>query len=121
MDCEILQQIQRYMEPVTWATTPEDIALDAIREVGNDGHFFGTQHTQDRYTTAFYQPFLSDWANYEAWEANGGTWTAERAHRKFKEIIAEFEAPPPMDAAIREELEAFVDRRKAEGGAPTDF
>jgi trimethylamine--corrinoid protein Co-methyltransferase len=26
-----------------------------------------------------------------------------------------------MDAAIREELAAFVDRRKAEGGAPTDF
>jgi trimethylamine--corrinoid protein Co-methyltransferase len=120
MDCEILQQIQRYMEPVTWGTTPDDIALDAIREVGNDGHFFGTQHTQERYTTAFYQPFLSDWANYEAWEANGGTWTAERAHRKFKEIIAEFEAPP-MDDAIREELAEFVTRRKAEGGAPTDF
>ena len=120
MDCEILQQIQRYMEPVTWSTTPDDIALDAIREVGNDGHFFGTQHTQERYTTAFYQPFLSDWANYEAWEVNGATWTAERAHRKFKEIIAEFEAPP-MEDAIREELAEFVARRKAEGGAPTDF
>ena len=34
--------------------------------------------------------------------------------------IAEFEAPP-MDEAIREELESFVERRKAEGGAPTDF
>ena len=120
MDCEILQQIQRYMEPELWATTPDDIALEAIREVGNDGHFFGTQHTQDRYTTAFYQPFLSDWSNYEAWEANGATWTAERAHRKYKEILADFKAPP-MDAAIREELADFVARRKAEGGAPTDF
>jgi len=26
-----------------------------------------------------------------------------------------------MDAAIEEELDAFVARRKAEGGAPTDF
>ena len=34
--------------------------------------------------------------------------------------IEEFEAPP-MEEAIREELEAFVAKRKEEGGAPTDF
>ncbi|WP_417817621.1 trimethylamine methyltransferase family protein [Tritonibacter scottomollicae] len=120
MDCEVLQMIQRYMDPAINATGPDEIALEAIREVGNSGHFFGTQHTQDRYATAFYQPFLSDWRNYEAWEAAGGVWTAERAHTMFKEIIAEFEEPP-LDPAIREELAAFVGRRKAEGGAPTDF
>ncbi|WP_164660975.1 trimethylamine methyltransferase family protein [Tropicibacter sp. Alg240-R139] len=120
MDCEILQQIQRYFEPETFATTPEHIALDAIKAVGNDGHFFGIQHTQDRYTTAFYQPFLSDWKNYEGWEAAGGIWTPERAHHMFKEIVANFEEPP-MDVAIRDELADFVARRKAEGGAPTDF
>ncbi|MCE8507553.1 trimethylamine methyltransferase family protein [Ruegeria pomeroyi] len=120
MDCEVLQQIQRYMEPATYATTPDDIALEAIRAVGNDGHFFGIQHTQDRYTTAFYQPFLSDWKNYEGWEAAGAIWTPERAHHLFKEIIGSFEAPE-MDEGIREELADFVARRKAEGGAPTDF
>ncbi len=120
MDCEVLQQIQRYMAPQICATGPDEIALEAIRSVGNDGHFFGIQHTQDRYTTAFYQPFLSDWKNYEAWEANGGVWTAERAHYMFKEIVSSFEAPP-MDAAICDELADFVARRKAEGGAPTDF
>ncbi|MCL6283948.1 trimethylamine methyltransferase family protein [Ruegeria sp. 2012CJ41-6] len=120
MDCEILQHIQRYMEPSVTATTPEDIALEAISEVGNDGHFFGIQHTQDRYSTAFYQPYLSDWRNFEAWEEAGAVWTAERAHHMFKEIIGAFEAPP-MDAGIREELSDFVARRKTEGGAPTDF
>jgi len=108
------------MEPVTYATTPDDIALQAIRDVGSQGHFFGIQHTQDRYQTAFYQPFLSDWKNYEGWEVAGGIWTPERAHLLFKEIIANFEAPP-LDDAIREELAAFVARRKEEGGAPTDF
>jgi trimethylamine--corrinoid protein Co-methyltransferase len=120
MDCEVLQQIQRYMEPATFATTPDDIALDAIKAVGNDGHFFGIQHTQDRYTTAFYQPFLSDWKNYEGWEAAGGIWTPERAHNIFLQIMEEFEEPP-MDIAIRDELADFVARRKSEGGAPTDF
>ena len=120
MDCEVIQQIQRYMEPQIFATGVDDIAFEAIREVGNEGHFFGTRHTQDRYTSAFYQPFLSDWKNYEGWEEAGAVWTPERAHLLFKEIIANFEAPP-MDAAIRDELAEFVARRKAEGGAPTDF
>jgi trimethylamine--corrinoid protein Co-methyltransferase len=120
MDCEILQQIQRYFDPQIVATSPEDVAVEAIKEVGSNGHFFGIQHTQDRYETAFYQPFLSDWRNFEAFELDGGIWTAERAHRMFKRIIGSFEAPA-MDPAIREELAEFVERRKAEGGAPTDF
>ncbi|PVA09374.1 methyltransferase [Pelagivirga sediminicola] len=120
MDCEILQHIQRYMDPTLTRTGPDEIALEAIAQVGNQGHFFGIQHTQDRYTTAFYQPFLSDWRNYEAWEAAGGIWTAQRAHQTFRDIIASFE-PPPMDAPIREELADFVARRKSEGGCPTDY
>ena len=50
--------------------------------------------------------------------AKGGT--TARAHQVFQDIIAGFEAPP-MDEGIREELADFVARRKAEGGAPTDF
>lgn len=120
MDCEVLQMIQRYFEPATWGTNDDDLALDAIKEVGSNGHFFGIQHTQDRYETAFYQPFASDWRNYEAWDLSRGVWTAERANKIAKDIIGGFEAPP-MDDAIKEELGEFVERRKAEGGAPTDF
>ena len=120
MDCEILQMIQRYMEPEITATGPDEIAFDAIRDVGAGGHFFGTPHTQERYETAFYSPIVSDWKNYEGWEAAGGIWTPERAHHMFKDIVNSFEEPP-MDAAIRDELAAFVERRKSEGGAPTDF
>ncbi|MEM6941134.1 MAG: trimethylamine methyltransferase family protein [Pseudomonadota bacterium] len=120
MDCEILQHIQRYMQPEICATGSDEIALDAIKSVGNAGHFFGIDHTQERYTTAFYQPFLSDWRNFEGWEVAGGVWTSERAHHMFKDIITSFD-PPAMDEGIREELADFVARRKAEGGAPTDF
>lgn len=120
MDCEVLQQIQRYMQPEICATGSDEIAFDAVREVGNEGHFFGIQHTQDRYATAFYQPYLSDWRNYEAWEAAGAVWTPERANKIYKDILQEF-TPPPLDDALHEELKDFVARRKSEGGAPTDF
>ncbi len=120
MDCEVLQQLQRYMEPGICDTSEDALAFEAIREVGPSGNFFGIQHTQERYTTAFYQPFLSDWKNYEAWEAGGAIWTPERAHHLFKLIVNECEAPA-MDAGIRDALADFVARRKSEGGAPTDF
>lgn len=120
MDCEVIQMIQRYFETDITATGPDQIALDAIREVGPGGHYFGIQHTQDRYETAFHAPFVSDWRNFESFQLAGEVWTAERAHTLYKTILDSFEAPP-MDIAIRDELADFVARRKAEGGAPTDF
>ena len=96
MDCEVLQQIQRYFDKRIVETSVDDIAVDAIKEVGPDGHYFGCEHTQERYESAFYQPMISDWSNYEAWDLNGGVWTAERAHKIYKEIINEFE-PPSID------------------------
>jgi len=120
MDCELIQQIERYFEPVLTDTTPDSLAVEAIAEVGPYSHFFGADHTQSRFTSAFYAPFLSDWRNYEAWSEAGSIATPERANRVWKAILAEFE-PPPMDEAIRDELGAFVARRKREGGAPTDY
>ncbi len=120
IDCEMLQQVQRYMEPVLTSTTEQDIAVDAIKDVGSTGHFFGIDHTQERYETAFYSPFLSDWSNYEQWELNGSVSTVERANKIWKDILNEFEEPL-MDEGIKEELQAFVVKRKEEGGAPTDF
>ena len=118
MDCETLQQMIAYMQPIS--TSPDDLAVEAVREVGPHNHFFGAEHTQSRYKTAFYTPFLSDWQNNEAWQEAGNIQTPERANKIWKAILAEFESPP-MDEAIREELGEFVERRKREGGAKTDF
>ena len=112
--------LECYFDKSIIDTAIDDIAIDTIKEVGPDGHFFGCQHTQDRYETAFYQPMISDWSNFEAWDINGGVWTAERAHKVYKEIINEFQAPE-IDISIKDELAEFVTKRKSEGGAPTDF
>ena len=122
MDCEIIQHIQRYMEPSLCNTNTEDIAISAIKEVGHlpGANYFSAKHTQERYEKAFYTPLISDWTNFEAWNLNGGSWTAQRAHKMYKQIIKEFQAPP-MDLSIKEELIHFVEKRKFEGGAPTDF
>ena len=118
MDCEMLQQVIYTNKPVPMA--PEDLAVDAIGEVGPFGHFFGAEHTASRYRDAFYQPMMSDWRNYETWEETGAQWTHQRANTAWKRVLAEYEKPA-MDEAIDEQLRAFVEKRKEEGGAPTDF
>jgi trimethylamine--corrinoid protein Co-methyltransferase len=92
------------------------LALDAVREVGPGGHYFGAAHTLARYQTAFYTPLLSDWRNYETWKEAGAVDATRRAHRIYKQALADF-VPPPLDPAIREALDAFVARRREEGGA----
>ncbi|MGB1286557.1 MAG: trimethylamine methyltransferase family protein, partial [Aggregatilineales bacterium] len=55
----------------------------AIADVGHGGHFFGTQHTLDRFETAFYSPLLSDWDNFENWADRGSVDATTRASHLF--------------------------------------
>lgn len=114
LDAEMLQHMSELLQPLV--VNEDELALDAIREVGPAGHFFGAAHTLARYETAFYAPMLSDWRNFETWRQAGAEDATQRAHRLYKKLLAEFE-PPPLEPAIAEELEAFVERRKREGGA----
>ena len=72
-------------------------------------------HTLERYETAFYAPLLSDWRNFETGVEAGSPDASRRANGIWKQLLAEFREPP-LDPAIREELQDFVARRKAEGG-----
>jgi trimethylamine--corrinoid protein Co-methyltransferase len=118
LDAELLGMVEAFLDPVV--VDDASLAFEAMAEVGPGGHFFGTQHTQDRYRTAFHRPMISDWRNYETWEEAGSPEAPSKANRIWKELLAAYE-PPPMDPAVREELDAFVDRRVAEGGVPTDY
>ena len=110
--------VAAFLDPIV--VDEDRLAFDAMVEVGPGGHFFGAEHTQSRFRTAFHKPMLSDWRNYETWEEAGSPEAAGKANRIWKELLAAYE-PPPLDAARREELAAFVARRNAEGGVPTDY
>ena len=114
IDAEVLQGLAECFRPIE--VSDSELALDAIRDVGPGGHFFGTQHTLERYETAFYTPLLSDWQNYGNWVASGGHDSTARAALIARRLIDMHEAPQ-MTADVREELDAFVARRRQEGGA----
>ncbi len=114
LDAEMLQMMAETLVPLELSEAA--LGFEAVAEVGPGGHFFGAAHTLERYEKAFYAPILSDWRNFESWEEAGAQTVTERAHALYRQLLETYEAPP-IDAAITEELDAFVDRRKAEGGA----
>ncbi|MFN5825909.1 MAG: trimethylamine methyltransferase family protein [Rhodobacterales bacterium] len=113
LDVEILQNMVEFLRPLKWDA--DELGFDAIRDVPAGGHFFGAAHTMARYEHAFYQPLLSDWRSYETWAIAGAKDAAQRATDLWQQALAEYEEPV-IDAARREELEAYVAKRREEIG-----
>ncbi|MGB1252399.1 MAG: trimethylamine methyltransferase family protein [Candidatus Promineifilaceae bacterium] len=108
MDVENLAMMQHMLQGPEWGE--DAFALDSIHEVGPAGHNFGTAHTQARFETAFYPAFLHDRRNLGTWQEAGGEDIVVRANKLWKDLIRQYEAPP-LDIAIKEELQDFIARR----------
>jgi len=118
IDAEMLQMMTNFLKPPQIGI--EELALDAIEDVGPGGHFFGTAHTLSRFETAFYSPMVSDWRNYESWEEVGSHTATERAHEIYQSLLADYQQPE-LEVGRKEEIMAFVAKRTAEGGVEGDF
>lgn len=117
LDVEVLQTIAESWQPVD--VSESELAYDSLAEVDPGSHFFGTEHTLERFETAFYDPIVSTRQNYETWIEEGSKDARTRAHDVWKEVIADYEAPA-RDDAVMAELDDYVARRIAEGGADLD-
>ncbi|MFC5993573.1 trimethylamine methyltransferase family protein [Pseudonocardia hispaniensis] len=113
IDIELLRMLQVEFTPLE--IDEASLAFDAHAEVGRGGHFLGAAHTLERFRTCFYRPLLSSSANYERWMRTGARDAAARAAEISQRTLAEYE-PPPLDDAIRAELEEYVVKRRAELG-----
>jgi trimethylamine--corrinoid protein Co-methyltransferase len=111
LDAEMLQMMAEYLRPIE--VTDDELALDAIAEVGPGGHHFGTSHTLARYESAFYSPIMSNRQNYEAWQEAGSIESGMRANAIWKQLLQEY-TQPDLDPAIDEALVDYADRRKLE-------
>lgn len=103
----------------TWASgidlSDEAFAFDAFQEVPPGGHFLGTQHTMRHFRTAFYRAEIFDYNSAEQWEINGAEDTNQRANRKWKQMLADYE-PPALDSELDRALLDFIRGRKRELG-----
>jgi len=113
LDVEMLQHMMEFLRPIE--VNDAELGIDAMARVPTGGHFFGDEHTLERYETAFYAPMLSDWQTWESWSEAGEHTATQRATKIWKQALAEYE-PPAIDESIAEELREYVHKRKAEIG-----
>jgi trimethylamine---corrinoid protein Co-methyltransferase len=113
VDVELLRMLHEVFEPLR--VDEESLAYGAHQEVGQGGHFLGAAHTLERFRECFYRPLLSSTENYERWSRNGGRDAATRASEIWRKTLDEY-VEPELDSGLKDELKAFVDRRRKELG-----
>ena len=90
----------------------EQLAARAYREAGPGQAFLGTAHTLAHFRTANYLSELADTASYVQWLDAGGEDLQQRAHRQWKAMLSDYQAPA-LDPAIDEALRDFKARKQA--------
>jgi len=118
MDCDLIQMVKEFLQPLE--INDDALGVEAIREVGPGGHFFGAKQTLARYSEAFYAPMVSDWRNNQQWDAAGRPDALQRANGLYKQALNEYQAPL-FEPSAKDSLDDFVNRRLREGGVKTDF
>lgn len=88
IDNEIIGYIKRIMRGVT--VDEETLAYDVIEEIGPQGNFLVHEHTIEYFRDEFYRPTLSDRQTAGQWEQSGSLDAAQRANKKWKEILANY-------------------------------
>ena len=111
IDIDMLQMMAETLKPIE--VSESTLALEAIREAGHGGHFFGTAHTLANYTTAFYEPLVSDWSNFETWAENGEKTAYQRANEVYRKYLKDYEEPE-NDPQMKISLEQYVVERRKE-------
>jgi len=113
-----MEMVQTFAELASRTVADDaEMAFAALADVQPGGHFFATEHTMDRYQTAFYDPLVADWSNFGQWTENGALSADQRATAIWQERLANFKPPAGADERAGR-LDDYIARRKQAGGTP---
>jgi trimethylamine--corrinoid protein Co-methyltransferase len=108
-DCEQLVGWYKYAGGLSFDDFKD--AMAAVREVGPQGHFLGTQHTLEHFERAFFIPTLMDFNSFEQWSAEGAKDHDRRGREKARTMLADYEEPK-LDEGVAEGLRDFIAQRE---------
>jgi len=111
VDAEQCAMAHRMGEGPRWDDFDE--ALAAVRDIGPGGHYLGHAHTQANFERAFFMPGLLDNNAIEQWQAEGGIEITERALRRARKWLEDYEEPR-LDEGTDEALRDYMARRMRE-------
>ncbi len=111
MDADRCGMLHRLLEGLT--VDSNELGGEAFSEAGPGGNYLATAHTIANFETANFEAALCDTRSFEQWSEEGALDMAQRANQQWKQTLANYEPPPPLNPAADRELQAFVEDRKA--------
>ncbi len=111
VDAEQCAMGYRMAQGINWDDFED--AIQAIRDVGPGGHYLGHPHTLEHFQKAFFMPELFDNNSIEQWQAEGSVEITERALKRVRDLLGEYEEPT-LDPAIDDALLDYIARRERE-------
>lgn len=104
LSSEIISRVRTLIRGVD--TSPEYMAVEAIKRVGPGGNFLGDEHTA-RHFRESWQPEVSDFNGYDAWAAAGSRTAGSRVREKIEKILASHQ-PERLAPEAEEEIEKIL-------------
>jgi trimethylamine--corrinoid protein Co-methyltransferase len=109
LDVELLRQFDRQARGIGF--TDEELAFDALKELGPGGLFLASGHTMSHFKEWLYMSPLFQTPDFATWEAMGSETTEVAANRAWKQLLEIYE-DPGLDPGIDEELQAYMASRR---------
>lgn len=94
-----------------FGTDEPEFARASYFEAGPGENFLSTEHTMQHYSTANFQPDIPENGPFETWLENGSPTSDQRATARWKQMLADYSAPP-LTEKTRAALNGFVAARK---------
>lgn len=110
LDDEMCGMMRRYEQGIE--VSSDTLAYDVIASVGSEGNYLMEMHTVERCRTEFWTPAVVDRTGLEVWMEAGQERAVDRAHARWRSLVAQHEDPPLDETTVRQ-LEAFVEERLA--------
>jgi trimethylamine--corrinoid protein Co-methyltransferase len=89
-----------------------NLGKEAYRQAGPGENFFGIEHTMRNFETANYRSDLADNDSFEQWQEKGSETIEQRANKRWKDMLAHYQAPD-IDPAVDEALLDYINRKKS--------
>jgi trimethylamine---corrinoid protein Co-methyltransferase len=115
LDLELLRMFDRLRRGVGFGE--EELAYDALAELGPGGMFLASGHTMAHFKEWLYMSPLFLTPDFATWEGAGAATTAQTANSLWKKLLESYE-DPGIDPAVDEELRAYMDKRRQDPPEP---
>jgi trimethylamine---corrinoid protein Co-methyltransferase len=111
LDLDVIRMFERIRHGIV--VDEDNLAFDAIAELGPGGLFLAHDHTLARFRSEVFMSPLFRSQAYPTWVKQGSPTAEQNAAKEWRRLLDSYE-DPGIDDAVDAELREYVERRTAE-------